>query len=122
MNHHLGILVNNIQLSVVHRLPQSYRWLTGFDGIKVEPIPLPGSEEGSNLIGLKLLSHEGEVAWQVMHHLTECLQEIQVASSVVECDGQPCLFVKRDDESATLCRLKNTGAAIAETVSALYPF
>lgn len=114
--------MNNIQLSVVHRLPQSYRWLTGFDGIKVEPIPLPGSEEGSNLIGLKLLSHEGEMAWQVMHHLTECLHEIQVESSVVEYDGQPCLFVKRDDESATLCRLKNTGAAIAETVSAFYPF
>lgn len=114
--------MNNIQLSVVHRLPQSYRWLSGFDGVKVEPIPLLGSEEGNNLIGLKLLSHEGDVARQVMHRLSECLQEIQVDSSVVEYDGQPCLFVKRDDESATLCRLKNTGAAIAETVSALYPF
>ncbi|MBG6247729.1 MAG: hypothetical protein EKD82_07605 [Candidatus Symbiopectobacterium sp. PLON1] len=35
-------MVDTLQLSVVHRLPQSYRWLSGFAGIKVEPIPLSG--------------------------------------------------------------------------------
>nr|WP_238485427.1 YejG family protein [Rahnella ecdela] len=122
MNHCLGNYVNNIQLSVVHRLPQSYRWLSGFAGIKVEPIPLPGNDEDNNLIGLKLLSHEGEFAWQVMHQLTNALEDIQVKAAIVEIDGEPCLFVHREDESATLCCLKNIGAAIAESVTALYPF
>ncbi|MCP6059969.1 hypothetical protein NL388_32420, partial [Klebsiella pneumoniae] len=31
--------MNTLQLSIVHRLPQSYRWSTGFAGSKVEPIP-----------------------------------------------------------------------------------
>lgn len=114
--------VNSIQLSVVHRLPQSYRWLSGFTGVKVEPIPLTAIDEESNLIGLKLLSHEGDMAWQVMRKLNLSLQEIQVECAVVEWEGQPCLFVYRGDESTTLCRLKNVGAAIAESISALYPF
>jgi len=113
--------VNNIQLSVVHRLPQSYRWLSGFAGIRVEPIPLTNTDDNDNLIGLKLLSHETEIARQVMRNLALSLQEIQVESAVVECDGEPCLFVKRDDESATMCRLKNIGVAIAESVHAIYP-
>lgn len=113
--------MNNIQLSVVHRLPQSYRWLSGFNGIKVEPIQRVGVEEDNNLIGLKLLSHEGDVAWQVMRNINLSLQEIQVESTIVEYEGEPCLFVKRSDESAALCRLKNIGAAIAESISAYYP-
>lgn len=51
--------MESIQLSVVHRLPQSYRWLSGFTGVKVEPLPFNGVDEDNNLIGLKLLSHEG---------------------------------------------------------------
>jgi hypothetical protein len=114
--------VENFQLSVVHRLPQSYRWLSGFTGIKVEPIPLSGIDEDNNLIGLKLLSHDGSEASRVMQQLKASLQEIQVDCSVVEWEGEPCLFVHRSDESATMCRLKNVGAAIAEPLSALYPF
>ncbi|MBN3049893.1 hypothetical protein H4F55_22360, partial [Pectobacterium brasiliense] len=52
--------MDSLQLSVVHRLQQSYRWLSGFAGINVEPIPLSGREEENNLIGLKLLSHDGD--------------------------------------------------------------
>ncbi len=120
----LGSTVNNNHFSVVHRLPQSYRWLSGFAGIKVEVIPLPADEEDSNLIGLKLLSPEGESARQVLQGLNLSLREIQVESNIVECEGELCLFVKRDDESATMCRLKNIGTAIAESVSvsAIYPF
>ncbi|HEI8866408.1 YejG family protein [Serratia sp. AKBS12] len=114
--------MDSIQLSVVHRLPQSYRWLTGFTGVKVEPIPLSGLDEDNNLIGLKLLSHDGTEAWRVMQQLKTSLQEIQVDCAVVEWEGQPCLFVHRCDESATMCRLKNVGAAIAEPMSAQYPF
>ncbi|EIC82876.1 YejG family protein [Serratia sp. M24T3] len=116
--------MNNNHFSVVHRLPQSYRWLSGFAGIKVEVIPLPADEEDSNLIGLKLLSPEGESARQVLQGLNLSLREIQVESNIVECEGELCLFVKRDDESATMCRLKNIGTAIAESVSvsAIYPF
>ncbi|QUY48421.1 hypothetical protein JK621_24145 [Serratia plymuthica] len=114
--------MDSIQLSVVHRLPQSYRWLSGFTGIKVEPIPLSVIDEDNNLIGLKLLSHEGGDAWQVMQQLKLSLQEIQVDCAIVEWEGEACLFVHRCDESATLCRLKNVGAAIAEPLSAQYPF
>ncbi|WP_431221738.1 YejG family protein [Serratia sp. L9] len=114
--------MDTIQLSVVHRLPQSYRWLSGFTGVKVEPIPLSGIDEDNNLIGLKLLSHDGHDAWRVMQQLNQSLQEIQVDCAVVEWEGEPCMFVHRCDESATMCRLKNVGAAIAEKFSAQYPF
>lgn len=100
--------MENIQLSVVHRLPQSYRWLSGFTGVKVEPIPFNGIDEDNNLIGLKLLSHEGAEAWQVMQQLNLSLQEIQVDCAIVEWEGEPCLFVQRSDESATMCRLKTS--------------
>jgi hypothetical protein len=36
--------VNTLQLSIVHRLPQSYRWLAGFAGSRVEPIPQNGDD------------------------------------------------------------------------------
>lgn len=115
-----GLNVNTMPLSVVHRLPHHYRWLAGFTGVKVEPVP-PASD-GDNLIGLKLLSHDGDSAWQVLEKLRLTLAEIQVDSSVVEWEGEPCLFVGGNDEDATLCRLKNVGAAIADSLKALYPF
>ncbi|MCY9846751.1 MULTISPECIES: YejG family protein [Pectobacterium] len=114
--------MDSFQLSVVHRLPQSYRWLSGFTGINVEPIPLSGREEDNNLIGLKLLSHDGDIAWKIMHHLHQSLSEIQVECAVLEWEGEPCLFLHRNDESTAMCRLKNVGVAIAESVSAQYPF
>lgn len=114
--------MDSFQLSVVHRLPQSYRWLSGFTGSKVEPIPLSGIDEDNNLVGLKLLSHDGRDAWRVMQQLNLSLQEIQVDCSIVEWEGEPCLFIHQYDESAAMCRLKNVGAAIAEQVSAQYPF
>lgn len=115
--------MNNIQLSVVHRLPQSYRWLSGFIGVKVEPIPLTTIDDNNNnLMGLKLLSHDGSDAQLIMQRLHLSLQEIQVDSAIVEWEGEPCLFVHTQDESATMCRLKNVGVAIAETLTALYPF
>ena len=99
--------MESIQLSVVHRLPQSYRWLSGFTGVKVEPLPFNGVDEDNNLIGLKLLSHEGPRR-QVMQQLNLSLQEIQVDCAIVEWEGEPCLFVQRSDESATMCRLKTS--------------
>ncbi len=119
-----GGTVNSNHFSVVHRLPQNYRWLSGFAGSKVEAILLPADEADNNLIGLKLLSPEGDSARQVLQGLNLSLREIQVESNIIECEGELCLFVKRDDESATMCRLKNIGTAIAESVSvsAIYPF
>lgn len=89
--------VDSIQLSVVHRLPQSYRWLSGFTGSKVELIPLSGTDEDNNLIGLKLLSHDGGDVWRVMQQLNLSLQEIQVDCAIVEWEGEPCLFVHHCD-------------------------
>ncbi|BDH45153.1 hypothetical protein TUM12370_11970 [Salmonella enterica subsp. enterica serovar Choleraesuis] len=114
--------MNTSQLSVIHRLPQSYRWLAGFAGSRVEPIP-PGRQPTDKcLVGLKLLTAEGENAWPVLEDLSQALTDISVASSVLECEGEPCLFVECNDEFAATCRLKNVGVAIAEPVSSTAPF
>lgn len=116
------MILNTLQLSIVHRLPQSYRWSTGFAGLKVEPIPQNTQSAEDCLIGLKLLSDDGEKAWPIMHKLSQALSDIEVDCSVVECDGEPCLFVSNQDELAATCRLKNFGVAIAEPFSSVNPF
>lgn len=114
--------MNTLQLSIVHRLPQPYRWSAGLAGLKVEPIP-PSVQDAENcLVGLKLLSEDGEKAWPIMHKLSQALSDIEVDSSIVECEGEPCLFVNRRDEPAATCRLKNFGVAIAESFSGTHPF
>jgi hypothetical protein len=115
-------ILNTLQLSIIHRLPQSYRWSAGFAGSKVEPIPQNAQQAENCLIGLKLLSEDGEEAWPIMHKLSQALSDIEVACSVVECEGEPCLFVDRQDEPAATCRLKNFGVAIAESFSSTNPF
>lgn len=115
--------MNSFQLSIVHRLPQSYRWSSGFTGVKVEPITaVSNADSDNNLIGLKLLSHQGALASQIMQRLKQSLHEMQIDCSVVEFEGEPCLFVHLRDESAVMCRLKNVGVAIAEPIIAQYPF
>lgn len=114
--------VNTIQLSVVHRLPHSYRWLAGFAGSRVEPIPQSGTASDNCLVALKLLSPDGDSAWPVMETLSQALTDIEVNSSVLECEGEPCLFVSMQDEFAATCRLKNCGVAIAEPFSGYNPF
>lgn len=52
-----------LQLSIVHRLPQCYRWSVGFAGSKVEPIPQNGQSNENSLVALKLLSPDGDSAW-----------------------------------------------------------
>lgn len=111
-----------LQLSIVHRLPQSYRWRAGFAGSKVEPIPQQSGPCENALVGLKLLSPDGEKAWPVMQTLSQALSDIEVDCSVLECEGEPTLFVNRQDEFAATCRLKNFGVAIAETFSGQTPF
>ncbi len=122
MNFFGDTILNTLQLSIIHRLPQSYRWSAGFAGSKVEPIPQNAQSADNCLIGLKLLSEDGEQAWPIMHKLSQALSDIEVASSVVECEGEPCLFVSRQDEPAATCRLKNFGVAIAESFSSANPF
>jgi len=114
--------VNTLQLSIVHRLPQSYRWSAGFAGSRVEPIPQNGNAGDDCLVALKLLSPDGDIAWPVMQKLSQALTDIEVASSVLECEGEPCLFVNMQDEFAATCRLKNFGVAIAEPFSGNNPF
>ena len=48
--------------------------------------------------------------------------DIEVDCSVLECEGEPCLFVNMQDEFAATCRLKNFGVAIAEPFSGNNPF
>ena len=93
--------MNTLQLSIVHRLPQSYRWLAGFAGSRVEPIPQNGAQSENSLVALKLLSPDGDKAWPVMHKLSQALSDIEVEAT---------------------CRLKNFGVAIAEPFSGNNPF
>ncbi|ANR81218.1 hypothetical protein BBB57_22425 [Kosakonia sacchari] len=103
-------------------MPQCYRWLEGFAGAKVEPIPQNGQSADDTLVALKLLSPDGDNAWPVMHKLSQALSDIEVNCSVLECEGEPCLFVNCEDEFAATCRLKNFGVAIAEPFSGQNPF
>ncbi|EFP6906502.1 hypothetical protein ABHJ46_001608 [Shigella dysenteriae] len=114
--------MTSLQLSIVHRLPQNYRWSAGFAGSKVEPIPQNGPCGDNSLVALKLLSPDGDNAWSVMYKLSQELSDIEVPCSVLECEGEPCLFVNRQDEFAAICRLKNFGVAIAEPFSNYNPF
>ena len=59
---------------------------------------------------------------RLCHWCKRFLCDIEVDSSVVECEGEPCLFVNRQDEFAATCRLKNFGVAIAEPFSGNNPF
>ena len=63
--------MNTLQLSIVHRLPQSYRWSAGFAGSKVEPIPQNVAGCENCLVALKLLSPSDENAWRVMERLSQ---------------------------------------------------
>jgi hypothetical protein len=112
--------VNTLQLSIVHRCPRAIAGSPGFAGSKVEPIPQNGA--GGKQSGGLLLSPSDENAWPVMERLSQALTDIEVDSSVLECEGEPCLFVKSQDEFAATCRLKNFGVAIAEPFSGQYPF
>lgn len=110
--------MNTSSLSIVHRLPQSYRWSAGFAGSRVEPIP-PGRQPAEQcLVGLKLLTQNGESAWSILRRLSQALTDISLPCSVLECEGEPCLFVECRDEFAATCRLKNVGVAIAEPIMA----
>lgn len=117
-----GKNMNSLNLSIVHRLPQSYRWLAGSAGSQVEPIPSNGQSGDNCLVALKLLSPDGDMAWPVMRKLSQALSDIEVDCSVLECEGEPCLFVNRQDEFAATCRLKNFGVAIAEPFASNNPF
>lgn len=103
-------------LSIVHRLPQCYRWSAGSIGSRVEPIVTGRAAEEDNLVGMKLLSPVGDSAWPIMMRLSQALSDISVNALVLECEGEPCLFVQSSDEPAATCRLKNVGVAIAEPV------
>ncbi len=113
-----GLHLNTLQLSVVHRLPESYRWVAGLTGGVVEPHALNTLAAEDDLIGLRLLSHDGASAWDIMQKMRAMLADIQVDCAVIEWQGEPCLFVQRSDESAATVRLKNQGVAIAETFTA----
>ncbi|HBZ15888.1 hypothetical protein ACIP6T_09090 [Pantoea sp. NPDC088449] len=103
-----------LQLSVVHRLPQHYRWSVDHVG-EIERQETADGVHAGDLVVLRLLSHDGHPALEILHQLQETLAQIQVECKIAECEGQPCLLIRRDDESATNCCLKNQGVAIAET-------
>lgn len=103
-----------LQLSVMHRLPQLYRWSLDHVG-KIEQQDALSGTADEGLVALRLLSHEGLLALEILHQLQETLAQIQVDSKIAEYEGQPCLLIRRGDESATSCCLKNQGVAMAET-------
>lgn len=106
--------MDNAPLSVVHKLPRSYRWLAGFPGTRVEILPENDAGKPNTLIGLKLLSHEGMALDDTIQKLRQYLNNLNIESVIIEWDGVPCLFLRSEDECAALCCLKNAGVAIAE--------
>ncbi|MEJ4044902.1 YejG family protein [Erwinia sp. SLM-02] len=108
-------MLNTLQHSVVHRLPASYRRCSGPVGVTVEPQASNVLNSDDDLIGLRLLSHNGDSAWEIMQNIKLALADMQLDCAVLELEGEPCLFVHRQDECTTTCRLKNFGVGIAET-------
>nr|WP_268991404.1 hypothetical protein [Limnobaculum eriocheiris] len=109
-----------MKLSVLQRLPQFYHWYAGEIGSRVEPALLPelSAETGNDdsLVGLKLLSYPDHQAWAVMHKISQYLNGIGIENSIIENEGEPCLFINSQDEPIALCRLKNIGIAIADFI------
>ncbi len=103
-----------LQLSVMHRLPQHYRWSADHVG-EIERQEAVNGVHDEDLVALRLLSHDGHPALEILHQLQETLAQIQVECKIALCEGQPCLLIQRGDESTTNCCLKNQGVAIAET-------
>ena len=113
--------MNKFQCSVVHRLPQSYRWLPGSAGIQVGPLPAALTDKNNKLLGLKLLGHPSADARKAMQELHHSLQKFGISSAVVEWEEEPCLFVPCSDESTVMGHLKGLGVLIAETEGARDP-
>ncbi|MEQ4675479.1 hypothetical protein ABN063_13000 [Providencia vermicola] len=111
--------MEKLGLSVVHRLPQSYRWLSGKIGTDVEVVPM-NDVDSDNLVGLKLLSHDCATDCIAMQKLSESLSDMQISSAILEWQKEVCLFIHANDELAAMCRLKATGVAIAELSSGFY--
>lgn len=111
-----------MKLSVLQRLPQFYHWYADSTGTKVEPAVLPEifneESEKDNLIGLKLLGYSGPHSRQVMHKISQYLKGFDIENSVIDVDGEPCLFVNSFNEAIAICCLKNLGIAIAEYIPA----
>lgn len=106
-------------LSVVHRLPQSYRWLSGKIGTHVEVVPM-NDFASDKLVGLKLLSHDCATDRIAMKQLSDSLSDMQIESTILEWQKEICLFIHADDELAAMCHLKASGVAIAELESGFY--
>lgn len=106
-------------LSVVHRLPQSYRWLSGKIGTHVEVVPM-NDYNSDKLVGLKLLSHDCATDCIAMKQLSESLSDMQIECAILEWQKDVCLFIYANDELAAMCRLKASGVAIAELESVFY--
>lgn len=103
-----------LQLSIMHRLPQIYRWSLEHTG-EIERQEAVDGVHDEDLVALRLLSHDGYPALEILQQLQETLAHIQVEGKIASCEGQPCLLIQRSDESAANCCLKNQGVAIAET-------
>lgn len=114
--------MENVQLSVVHKLPLSYRWLAGFTGTRVEILPENDASRQNTLIGLKLLSHDGMTLDEAIQNLQKYLNNLNIENVIIEWDGVPCLFLHSDDECAALCCLKNAVVAIAEPFPTDYSY
>lgn len=109
--------MDSLGSSVVHRLPQHYCLQPDPSGMRIQPQVInEGSKDSGTLVGLKLLSHQGRLAWRIMQGLRQSLTDAQVRATVLEWEEEPCLFLLQQDECIAICCLKNVGVAIAEPV------
>ncbi|PPS58762.1 hypothetical protein CRX72_22575 [Pantoea sp. BRM17] len=59
-----------LQLSVVHRLPQLYRWSADQLG-EIELLETTSGINDEDLVALRLLSHEGALALDILQQLRD---------------------------------------------------
>lgn len=109
--------MHRLKHTIIYRLPQYYCW-SAEKHCAVVSRDKASSMSDQILIALRLLSHEGPSALEIMKLFQQMLSAIRVECRLLDHDGQPCLFIRRTDEYVTSCCLKNRGVAIAQPLTA----
>ncbi|HAH12078.1 MAG TPA: hypothetical protein DCL47_00905, partial [Pantoea agglomerans] len=86
-----------LQLSIVHRLPQHFRWASDHHSAIAYDVT---TLDEQHFVALRLISHDGIPAWVMLRLLSEVLADIRVVCQEAEGDGEACLFIRRRAECA----------------------
>lgn len=110
---------DKVPLTMIYRLPQTFRWITGRSGGRVETCLESGIHHDSALVGLKVISGQGS-NMALLSQLCDLLAELRISTTLALWEEELCLFIAREDESVTLCHLKGYGVAVVENLAFVY--